>query len=647
MFDTQFYLSQDPDIMSMIESSLFRCEKASVPRYTETLPAVTREKQTESRQHVSGHTLLIRESSPKYYRQLTEVLDAHKALLIYVAPNFDLYGRYGNPELKQELRNINMRFGTNADERLIGTNAVALAARCQKGVWTVGKQNYAPVLHNYAFYAFTVHSKYNRMSHVLLAVRKKDLNEEIYSLFKLIEATESIFSAGLVTKDVLLKDAYIGTRFSESHTENLLVIVDNNGQIAYANNPFYNMFHLTYNDVINNPLAEIVPDLAYTLDALQEGRKLPPSKQIRFRNAGPFEFYVTCSLQSSGGQQGLIITAQKTIPIAEHHEGVENGARYYFDDLIGVSEKFNELKLFAKRVADTDCTILIRGESGTGKELFAHSIHNASNRWKKPFISVNCAAIPRELIGSELFGYVGGAFTGASRTGTKGKFEQADGGTLFLDEIGEMPVDMQSVLLRVLEEGQITRIGGSKPIPVNVRLVAATNQDLEQYIKEGRFRLDLFYRLNIISLNIIPLREHKEDINALTDVFIQRFSGQFHNRVTGISMEARAALNNYDWPGNVRELRNVVERGVVTAYGNSIQLEDLPEEISGTTLNHQPVREVIKHNGNDGYTNIAEVRKARVKELMQKYDGNKAKVARQLGVARSTLYRILHELNMN
>ena len=645
MYDPHFYLSQDPSVMAMISSSLYRCEQAGIPEYADTLPPVSRAYQETCRRHVSGHTLLIRESSPEYYQRLTEVLSAHRALLIYVSPNFDLYGRYGSGELKEELKQINLRFGTNVDEMIIGTNAVALAARSPQGVWTVGNQNYARALWPYAFYAFTVHSKYNRMSHVLLAVRKSDLSEEVFSLFKLIESTESIFSSGIITKDVLLKDAFVNARYSETQTENLLIIVGNTGKIVYANNPFYSCFRLNDQEVINYPLGDIVPELSFATEALSENGNVPAPRTLRFHAGGQTEYYVTCTVQTSGEQRGLVITAQKTLPLPIHSGSAENGTRYRFNDIIGNSVRFGELKRFAERISDTDCTVLIRGESGTGKELFAHSIHNASSRWEKPFVSVNCAAIPRDLIGSELFGYVAGAFTGASRSGAKGKFEQANGGTLFLDEIGEMPVDMQSVLLRVLEDGNITRIGSSQTIPVDVRLIVATNQNLEEYIRDGKFRLDLYYRLNIITLNMIPLREHKDDLPLLTDYFIRIFSSRFKRSVTGMAPDARDALLYYPWPGNIRELRNVIERAVVTAYGSMIQLSDLPPEItaSGPPL-PSPLTEAAVSTPPAQQIPVSGSRFEIAEALMKKYDGNKAKVAREMGIARSTLYRILNRL---
>ena len=287
--------------------------------------------------------------------------------------------------------------------------------------------------------------------------------------------------------------------------------------------------------------------------------------------------------------------------------------------------------------------MLIQGECGTGKELFAHSIHNASSRRDKPFVSINCAAIPKELIGSELFGYVGGAFTGANRTGAKGKFELANGGTLFLDEIGEMPLEMQSVLLRVLEDNLVTRIGGDKPVPVDVRLITATNRDLPEYIREGKFRLDLYYRLNVINLVMIPLRERKEDIPILAEAFVKNFSQKNGVRVNGISSDALYALMEYDWPGNVRELRNTIERCVITADSDRIELRNLPNNICMVSDSETTGHGLDSKEPETVGTLYFKQRKEIANMLMKEYGGNKSLVARKMGVSRSTLYRILNE----
>jgi two-component system response regulator AtoC len=257
--------------------------------------------------------------------------------------------------------------------------------------------------------------------------------------------------------------------------------------------------------------------------------------------------------------------------------GTAKNARF---GIIGGSPGIADLYAILERVADTPTTVLITGESGTGKELVARALHDHSSRKDKPFIKVNCAAIPKELIESELFGYERGAFTGAV-TSKPGRFELANGGTLFLDEIGEIPVEMQVKLLRALQESEFERVGGIKTIHVDVRLVAATNRDLKKLIAAGSFREDLFYRLNVVPMRLPALRERATDIPILVEHFLTKFNDRLKKHVTGTEPEALEVLGNYSWPGNIRELENVVERAVLFCDTQKVRMEDLPPEVRG------------------------------------------------------------------
>ncbi len=251
-----------------------------------------------------------------------------------------------------------------------------------------------------------------------------------------------------------------------------------------------------------------------------------------------------------------------------------------YGEIVGKSEAMRRVFSLIEKVADTDSTVLILGESGTGKELVARAIHQASSRCQGPFIPVNCGAIPEELLESELFGHEKGAFTGAIKT-RLGRFELAHGGTIFLDEISEMSPKLQVKLLRVLQEHSFERVGGTRSIKVDIRVIAATNRDLEKEVREGRFREDLYYRLNVIPIVLPPLRERKEDIPLLIEHFLERFSRQKRREISGITDEAMEFLMKHDWPGNVRELENVIERMVILATGERLTAEDVPEYIRG------------------------------------------------------------------
>ncbi|MBS4030565.1 MAG: sigma 54-interacting transcriptional regulator [Clostridiales bacterium] len=313
-----------------------------------------------------------------------------------------------------------------------------------------------------------------------------------------------------------------------------------------------------------------------------------------------------------------------------------------FSGIHGHSPRLKEVVSVANKVALTNAAVLIRGESGTGKELFARAIHKVSRRRECPFIAINCGAIPPNLFESELFGYDGGAFTGADKKGKKGAFELADGGTLFLDEIGEMQYTMQVKLLRVLQENVFFRVGGAKEVKVNVRIVAATNKDLEKMVEEGVFRRDLYYRLNVVSMEIPPLRERKGDIPELVYEFINEYSQSHNKKVDDISSDLMAAFLKYNWPGNVRELRNIIERLVILTEGNLINKDYLPPLLL-EKLKHKTARE-----SQDILLDTAtkNVEREIIMKTLRDVRGNKTKAAQVLGIPRSTLYYRLHTLGL-
>ncbi|WP_312114820.1 sigma-54 interaction domain-containing protein [Brevibacillus reuszeri] len=313
----------------------------------------------------------------------------------------------------------------------------------------------------------------------------------------------------------------------------------------------------------------------------------------------------------------------------------------------------------AKKVAQTDATVLIYGESGVGKELFAKAIHQASRRREKPFIAINCGAIPAALFESELFGYQGGAFTGAEKKGKPGKLELAHGGTLFLDEIGELPLELQVKLLRALQERQFYRVGGTEPISVNTRIVAATNRQLEQMVFEGRFREDLYYRLNVFSLEVPPLRERREDLPELVQIFIHEYSVAHEQSVPRIAPEVMQALFDYTWPGNIRQLRNVIERLSILQENGVIMPEHLPSVIrshSNEPRLSAPVSTNTAFSPAFAASPLphtlyapepASSERERIVAALERTYGNKKAAAELLGMSRGTLYNKMRKYNIN
>ncbi len=310
------------------------------------------------------------------------------------------------------------------------------------------------------------------------------------------------------------------------------------------------------------------------------------------------------------------------------------GKCYSFDNITGTSKQIKQAILLAERVAQTDATVLLLGETGTGKEVFAQAIHNAGIRSRKLFMALNCSAFSHELLESEIFGHKAGAFTGAIKD-KKGLIEEANGGTLFLDEIGEMPLELQSKLLRVLETSEFIKVGDTKPTKVDIRIIAATNRNLEEDVKEGKFREDLFYRLNVFAIYLPALRNRKEDIPLLATSFLLIYSKQTGKRISAISENYMKHLMQHDWRGNVRELKNIIERSVILTDNHELVTDTLPVEILTST------------GGALSSFNLCTVEKLHIQKVLHHTGGNKTKAAELLGIGLTTLYRKMEEYNIS
>lgn len=314
------------------------------------------------------------------------------------------------------------------------------------------------------------------------------------------------------------------------------------------------------------------------------------------------------------------------------------GEKHSFDKIIGKSKAIQKAIDLAQKVALTDTTVLLTGETGTGKEVFAQAIHNASNRRKQNLIAINCSAFSKELLENELFGHKAGAFTGAIKD-SKGIFEEANNGTVFLDEMGEMALDLQAKLLRVLENGEFLKVGDSKPTKVNVRIVAATNRDLKQEVEKGSFREDLFYRIAIFHIELPPLRERIVDIDELAFYFLFKIT---QNKQKKISKEYLDTLKQHQWKGNIRELRNVIERSIILSEGEELKVTDLPFELQ--QLSSSNITSSSK--GSLSAFELAAAEKSHIQKVLNYTNGNKTKTAELLNIALTTLYRKLNEYNL-
>ncbi len=311
----------------------------------------------------------------------------------------------------------------------------------------------------------------------------------------------------------------------------------------------------------------------------------------------------------------------------------QTGINYSFDSITGSSKAIIAAKELARKVAPTNATVLLTGETGTGKEVFAQAIHNGSKRADKMFLAINCNAISKELLESEIFGHKAGAFTGALKD-KKGLMEEAHEGSLFLDEIGEMSMDLQSKLLRVLETSEFIKVGDTKSTKVNVRFIAATNRNLKKEVDKGAFREDLFYRLNVFSIELPPLRDRKNDVLLLADVYIKLFAEKSNKKISGLSEEAKSLLKNYQWKGNIRELKNMMERAVILEEDEVIDVNDLPFELLTASFD------------NNRFYDLSLAEKHHIQKVLQHTNGNKTETARLLNIGLTTLYRKLEEYQL-
>ncbi|MDT5121262.1 MAG: two-component system, NtrC family, response regulator AtoC [Acidobacteriota bacterium] len=327
----------------------------------------------------------------------------------------------------------------------------------------------------------------------------------------------------------------------------------------------------------------------------------------------------------------------------------ELSTRYGFNEIVGISNKLQAVFRQMAKVAPIDATVLIEGESGTGKEMVARAIHRKSLRASKPFVAVNCGAIPQALFESEFFGHERGAFTDA-REARMGRFEQAQDGTLFLDEVGELPLETQVKLLRALQEKEITRVGGRASIKLDVRVIAATNVDLERAVASGRFREDLYWRLNVVKLTLPPLRERREDIPLIIDHLMERFNRELGLNVSALSTDARRLLEMFDWPGNVRELENAVCSAMIMSEGGTVTARDLPPRIRGeaeTTTHAAGARDITKGTISDAVREATEkLEKMMIVSRLAEFNGNRTATADSLGISRKTLFNKMRQYGL-
>jgi len=589
------------------------------------------------------------DTAEPYVKQLYDFVKGSNFFSLLTDEEGCILSILGDSEILNEALSYKMQPGAFMDERGIGTNAMGTALEEKRPLQVSGKEHYILAYHRWTCSASPIRdSEGNIIGTIDLTGYSQSVN--LHTLGMVVAAANAIETM-LDIQEYTKKLTYANS-FTEAIMDSMdsgILTTDLAGNVSSVNRHAADMFGYTSNEFKQKKIWELVEDWDKIKTQVLMGKEF--TDEDVFVNSRKNRRQLNVSLYPILDQNHNLVHIVLVFKEVKQVRKLANKimghkAIYTFDKIIGENPEFQRIIQYAKKISDSRSNVLITGESGTGKELFAQAIHNYSDRREEPFVALNCGAIPRNLIESELFGYEGGAFTGSKSTGQMGKFQIAEGGTIFLDEIGEMPLDMQIGLLRVLEEGVMRRVGSNKEIMVDVRVIAATNKDLRVEIEKGNFRKDLYYRLNVLPVHLMPIRERKSDIPMLVDFFMERISRRLNKKRVDIGEEDMEMMMGYDWPGNVRELENFIELTVNTG--------SMPNRIlkSFATLEQKSnpwslLENEIGGNFSMGGTRaegkpilrLEDMECTHILRIIGIHGGNITKSAKALGIGRNTLYR--------
>lgn len=632
----------DHIVSAEVLSSWIRCRNRKMDPYNIPNIGLT---QAQLKQRLEENDTILQVISP-FLQVIRESVQGTGFKIDIHDKELYLLQHFGDQKVLDSFQVLGMGPGVSRCEADSGTNAMNLAIILEKPVQVMGAEHYNVEFHIYSCTSVPIKDESGKIVAVINTAGDYRLMHR-HTLGMMIALGKSI-EYSIVQRRIRQKSE-IDSRINKEITESIsdaLVVVDTKGQIVAMNRIAQELLDVRGQNIIGcktkmlwgryNPFEEVMvtgkPILDQEIMLKVRGKTVRLIGTIRPVNSGETEL------------QGLVGTFKgmdKARGMMKNFVGWK--AHFTFDHLVGESVKFREVVRLARETARIQSNILIQGESGTGKELFAQAIHNASLNHEGPFVVINCAAIPSGLLESELFGYEGGAFTGAKKEGQSGKFELAYGGTIFLDEINSLPIDMQAKLLRTLQNKTVIRVGGSEEIPINLRIIAASNTDLWEMVRRGEFREDLFYRINVITISIPPLRERRDDIGPLIKHITLRLTERLGLHLE-IEESALDLIKRYDWPGNVRELENVLERSYVMARARKAKVvgrEDL--------YNYPGIKTFFMGNNSKniqsslidrGYAySLKDVEKNALVKALAANDWNITVVAQILGVARNTIYR--------
>lgn len=547
----------------------------------------------------------------------------------------------GDQEILEMARANNYLPGCRRTEDEVGTNAIGLSLLLRRPVQVTGYEHYNVNHHPWTCSSSPIFSpERDLLGSITLSGRSGGIHKHTLGMVvSAAKAVEKQIREEQLAREKAGLSSYLNALL-DSVSEGIVALGEDH-QVTHVNRVAERMLGVPRRQLLGKNLGKMVGVEENLWEKMLSESDLRDCELNLNLSGRPASFFLSVRPVKAHGRllgKILIFTESRRVHKLIHRFG-GNQARFTFADIKGEDPKLKRQIELARIAARTGSRVLLVGESGTGKELFAQAIHNESPGRGGPFVAVSCAAVPRELIETELFGYREGAFTGARRGGQIGKFELADGGTVFLDEISSMPLEMQAKLLRVLQEGEVVRLGDDRPRRVDVRVIAATNTDLMEEVRNRNFREDLYFRLNVVEIFIPPLRERKGDLPLLVEHILARTAAQLRRPFIRISQEAMDIIGSYDWPGNVRELENCLERALILCEGDLIEVEHLPRQL----MMHREGRAWEEHQERP----LHEWEEQIILKTLERCGGNISQCARRLGVSRSTLHRRMREMGMN
>jgi len=650
------FISNDTCDLSIIRPEIYdswkRSKKYGVDPYTIKNKVLSK---AELEKRLNKRSDLIKVAMP-YINKIYSFVQNSGFVVFLTDEDGCVLSLVGDDEIVHNTQNhSSLSVGVDRSERYSGTNAIGTSLELNKPIQMCGQEHWSEFHHKYTCSAAPIHDEENNIIGCLDITGIKE-NVHSHTLGMIVAAVDGI------EKELKLNNAYNKLFIENNKTSTTLnsintalLLISKDGYILNINKAASTLFNINSN-AWNKKINDVL-DYDKTKIDLQNLSKNYMDTELEIQGK---KYSITTAAYTNIQDQseGSVISfreMKRIHKIVNKYSGFSS--KYTVDDIVGNSAQITYVKNLCLKAANSTSNVLILGESGTGKELVAQSIHSASSRCNEPFIAINCGALPKGLIESELFGYEGGSFTGANKEGKPGKFELADGGTIFLDEIGDMPLDTQVSLLRVLQTKSVVRIGGAKPIPVDIRIIAATNINLFEGIRQKTFREDLYYRLNVLTINIPPLRERKSDLKLLANHFINNYNNSLNKNIKDMDDKVLEAFKNYSWPGNIREMENVIERAINIVDTDIITINDLPFQFLNLTYeniidypktyNNASLDSHSVNSNGDSLGKKIHLEKDEIINALYLNGGSATKAAEYLGISRRTIYRKMEKYNID